>query len=573
MKKKTKYSHGGCNECKKRSIKCDETKPKCRHCSRKGHECVYSYDIFVYQPNKRFKRSDTRKTKKEIIQQVSNTGDVLSSMQPSDYAITRSIRKFQEAFLEENHFAERPTIDDNEASIPLPLNFEILLNSKPKTYTVPSFVENWVFEFEIDEYNRIFNKVIGKRSKPYTDYFDENDPDVQLLIWLTFTKSKSIYNYSLVIDDSKNYISKWFFFFARLYPIVGYVVNAVTANLFCVKEKDARWDFVRRRTMQSALDILSCGVYDCHSFEEMTCYLMSTMFLFSERSAKKTDTWRLHLTGALGILQKCELMLSSSEFFKEDEMVLHMYSFAKNWFITAETTACLSAPNGGSIRNISEASTILSYSREIEEEGFIYAGFNLLKCYSQSLTPVFVELIKISMDLRARGVTLSGASGILHDLQLDQSYKEKAFELLQIVDLTETSKMDVFKIDDIKKRARMKACNICHCNALRAYIYAVLLDEPIYGRAIQECVQTIAEQLLSIADIKYYGLAVHWPVFIAGMCSPPGSHRRAFIDTLKIVTSNGTFVARNTIERLERAWLSIDNGDIINEENYDCIAC
>lgn len=38
---KRHYSRGGCRECKRRKIKCDEAKPDCSECSRLGKECSY----------------------------------------------------------------------------------------------------------------------------------------------------------------------------------------------------------------------------------------------------------------------------------------------------------------------------------------------------------------------------------------------------------------------------------------------------------------------------------------------------------------------------------------------------
>lgn len=38
---KRKYSRNGCTECKRRRIKCDETKPTCWQCARLNRECVY----------------------------------------------------------------------------------------------------------------------------------------------------------------------------------------------------------------------------------------------------------------------------------------------------------------------------------------------------------------------------------------------------------------------------------------------------------------------------------------------------------------------------------------------------
>lgn len=43
--KKRKYSRKGCNECKRRKIKCDETAPACNNCTRLNKTCVYENKV------------------------------------------------------------------------------------------------------------------------------------------------------------------------------------------------------------------------------------------------------------------------------------------------------------------------------------------------------------------------------------------------------------------------------------------------------------------------------------------------------------------------------------------------
>ncbi|KAI5956679.1 hypothetical protein KGF57_003420 [Candida theae] len=43
--KKRKYSRGGCKECKRRKIKCDEAKPNCHTCARLNKYCVYPSSV------------------------------------------------------------------------------------------------------------------------------------------------------------------------------------------------------------------------------------------------------------------------------------------------------------------------------------------------------------------------------------------------------------------------------------------------------------------------------------------------------------------------------------------------
>ncbi|EDK44034.1 hypothetical protein LELG_02213 [Lodderomyces elongisporus NRRL YB-4239] len=47
--KKRKYSRGGCVECKRRRIKCDESKPDCHNCSRLNKTCVYRVAVQRYK--------------------------------------------------------------------------------------------------------------------------------------------------------------------------------------------------------------------------------------------------------------------------------------------------------------------------------------------------------------------------------------------------------------------------------------------------------------------------------------------------------------------------------------------
>ena len=56
---KRKYSRNGCSECKRRRMKCDETKPTCWQCARLNRECVY-----VLNPkNKKRRTSNTNRIK------------------------------------------------------------------------------------------------------------------------------------------------------------------------------------------------------------------------------------------------------------------------------------------------------------------------------------------------------------------------------------------------------------------------------------------------------------------------------------------------------------------------------
>ncbi|CUM65427.1 uncharacterized protein PRCAT00003065001 [Priceomyces carsonii] len=47
--KKRKYSRKGCQECKRRKMKCDESKPSCKNCIRLTKKCIYNVKEFKFE--------------------------------------------------------------------------------------------------------------------------------------------------------------------------------------------------------------------------------------------------------------------------------------------------------------------------------------------------------------------------------------------------------------------------------------------------------------------------------------------------------------------------------------------
>ncbi|AJV12427.1 Lys14p [Saccharomyces cerevisiae YJM1450] len=58
---KRKYSRNGCSECKRRRMKCDETKPTCWQCARLNRQCVY-----VLNPKNKKRRTSNAQRVKEF---------------------------------------------------------------------------------------------------------------------------------------------------------------------------------------------------------------------------------------------------------------------------------------------------------------------------------------------------------------------------------------------------------------------------------------------------------------------------------------------------------------------------
>lgn len=564
MKAKRKYSHRGCSNCKKSSIKCDEIPTGCLNCNRKRWKCEYENKLFVYQPDQYTKRKRFKKVKwkeQAIETKVSPT---------NTFGFIGELIDIYKEYSEERNHGNELKIDHQM------LDCKSLDEASMRNHLrVPEYVQHWK-PYNKKRCDELEEKLDARGTRKGNSHFHEYDAEVQEFIFHYFISTKAVYNFILVPDDEDNCISRWFLLFAPNYSIIGLVVNAITCNLLDIRCSDNRWLCIMQRNMSATLDNLSKRVGECNSFAEMSCYLMSIMFLFSERSATSLDIWRLHLRGAHAILEKCDTLhkyiSNVGEKDTQTENAIHMFCFAKNWFVSCETIACLSAPNGGAVKNVESLKKLLGYTGGSPQDGFLVGGFNLIKCYSQLLTPVFVEVILFIINFKSTtGILLTGSEGILQDLQYFEELKSLGEDLVNKVQAVEAQELDLLSIKDHVLRAYMKACNKAYCCALKIYIWSVFLGKSVYGAEVQRGVQTIEEQLVTMHEIMRYGLRIHWPLFIAALCAPPGNQRKVLMDALTSISSNGTFVAQNTVNRVQSYWDIIDKGGVIQEKEFDSI--
>ena len=84
---KRKYSRNGCAECKRRRMKCDESKPKCWQCTRLNRDCVYILNP-KNKKRKTSKGSDRVKEERFEEQKLVNGQLVTSNNEPPQATIT-----------------------------------------------------------------------------------------------------------------------------------------------------------------------------------------------------------------------------------------------------------------------------------------------------------------------------------------------------------------------------------------------------------------------------------------------------------------------------------------------------
>lgn len=580
MKRRTKYSHNGCQKCKSSSVKCDETRPSCLNCSRRGFQCEYKSNVFVYQPQEtvRKKKRDAKGvTYKDKVRNThtENTVQLLGTPRTVSFKIIDEVIDLMR--VDFNSRTSKPLSGATNKN----LGCEAMNGLCSKNCTeIPGYVEFWK-PFDEERYLYLDHKLDSKGENTTGIHFHEDDPEAQEFLFYSMVRTNYVHNFVLVTDEYQKCLTHWFLYFSKKYSIIGHTINSITSNLLDIVCRDDRWSCILQRTMSITLMNISQRVGSCNSFPEMVCYLICIMFLFSERSASRLDAWRLHLKGAFAIVEKCnslyaEISNSIDEIDYEMKLAARMYAWTKNWFVASETIACLSAPKGGAIENIELSRHYLSYNshKSIEEDkqnAFLVDSFNLMKGYSQNLTPVFTGIIEYIMSYKAiEGVSLSGSEGILQSVTVNEPQIKLGNRLLNKVKEVEGEQFDFSLIYDYRKRAIMKACNTCYCCAIRIFTFSVILGKSIYGKEVQYWVQCIEEQLATIHDIASLGLCIHWPLFVAALCAPNKDQRKTFITAIENIANNGTYVARNTVERLHNCWKIIDCGGVVNEEDYDC---
>lgn len=149
-----RYSHGGCANCKKRSIKCDETLPGCLACQRKQLKCTYEQKIFVYQPDNVSKKKN-KFEKVQIDQQASNS--TASTYVPESAGSFEVIDMFIDGFKENFDQGRQSTVSNHVGEDVLECKRLDKISSK-SALQVPAFVHYWK-PYSEERYKELFEKL------------------------------------------------------------------------------------------------------------------------------------------------------------------------------------------------------------------------------------------------------------------------------------------------------------------------------------------------------------------------------------------------------------------------------
>lgn len=124
------YSRGGCRECKRRKIKCDETKPSCQQCTRLQKECAYPKEgEKVLRVSKKILATNPN----PVVPTPPKPFTIQLYLGPNDFAKGRTKKKIKKVKVEPGPLInlQAPSNEDPKPEINRPSSIINLLNSSP----------------------------------------------------------------------------------------------------------------------------------------------------------------------------------------------------------------------------------------------------------------------------------------------------------------------------------------------------------------------------------------------------------------------------------------------------------
>ncbi|CAH00380.1 Zn(II)2Cys6 transcription factor [Kluyveromyces lactis] len=360
-KKKRKYSKNGCLECKRKKVKCDETKPMCWQCTHLSLECVYKTKEFQFVvsggPNKSRVNSkvtsvsDKKRKNKE-------DGDLhRKNMEHHSSSDTRKLSN-NERDVDFEHAATN-AIGNDEDDLNALLNDALLfandLFSKlPETdaVTANQGQQKSISSINDDIGGPVFNRweeiegMLGEVSKSELSYLKIFYDNVSYwLMPLAQSPDSNICNHILfqhVIRANKKHAREKSYLQSSMVSISAkYVYNVYG------KEHDniIRKHFLRKALQQLYQEFESLS-QESLGFSQIDSLNLCVLLLTLDSSTFGTQEWKFHLRGAKDLLMKYndnrEMVTGST-----GSTLLHRrtVTLARNWFCAIAIVACVAKGN------------------------------------------------------------------------------------------------------------------------------------------------------------------------------------------------------------------------------------
>lgn len=395
--KKRKYSKLGCTECKRRKVKCDETKPMCWQCSHLGKNCVYSSlstRITFCEANFSgvgSKAKEERKVKKQIdkeIKAVKFTSSVTKRGAKSD--VDSCSPGVSMATPDMNAVLYDATVlaTDLSTSMADPLLTEGLesWDELSDRYLAPVHGHKWdeiaknlctVSSLEL-YYLKIFYEKTSYWLMPLANSPDENVCNEilfhQLIRTNSFERVSSSYLQSAMVSISAKY----------QYNVTKLEEHNTIRKYFLGKTfQQLNWEF-------ESLPEHSLIALNIESL--ILCILLLTL----DTSSFKSKEWKVHLRGAKDLFLKYQKMGYGDN---NNDMREKCLALSRSWFAAIETTASIIQVGALKVEDDVDEMYALGnytkYSDILRDMGLLTEnGYNIFLGYSTEAISLLKETVK-----------------------------------------------------------------------------------------------------------------------------------------------------------------------------------
>ncbi|CCC67613.1 hypothetical protein NCAS_0A10550 [Naumovozyma castellii] len=402
---KRKYSRNGCAECKRRRMKCDETKPICWQCARLSRECVY----IVKSGNKKRKsksagESAEKRCKKPMKEDSSSAEE---NKYTKEFVREQRMNSFDQRSLEVPNLIPASTMDGYDVNllmqnlndmVSMKLNDSFLLNeglkdldlpdlgipdllpshNPPKSSVPISFLVNNSITFNTDITSIKLGGVHDTYLKVfYYDCLDSIAPFFQ---------------------EQANPLRDILLSFARNESYLMSAILAVGASISHRKTGNIEDERNYCAYLSHCLSLLGEQFKnESNVINKIEPIILTVIMLAWDCIYTMNSQWRSHLKGVTDLFKKITVGNSSK-----------VLNVAKCWFKVMETFASISTVLGGSVTDDSDLDLVFDpyndqYVDSLKSLNIMTPlnEFNLLRGHKEDFDLVIKEVIKALSSIRS----------------------------------------------------------------------------------------------------------------------------------------------------------------------------
>lgn len=488
-------SRFGCSQCKKRRIKCDESKPHCGSCEARGVSCTYTVTLQFREDfenqGKRFGRegvwSKAPKSKNKTLLQLTEKSELSYYLDIKNKAQLVFINFFYKDLnrrLKILYPSLQPSI------IPPDIN---------KIYDHPSL--NFALNYYIDFISPIFNPINTKDDSGMVLYLEQNDIVIEkgldLLSLIKYSQTHTHIFY-LILSLGSMYLSKF---------------NGI--------QKSQEWLSKAQSFQKSGVSLIDSFINSANHSRLSTDVLLSlVLMIMYEIGDDCNSEWRTYL-------KKCKKIVHSPHFVKPKEgLELSLFKFSLEYLNYIESmgrTACKDENsfflppeddnNSKWVNSVSKSKSLISW----------------MGC-DRKLINVISDITDLSLERRNRGITeqnyqilISKIDNRLQLMNLHIRSEEILFDigsdLENFYGETDVSKSDLILINDSIDSEKLCFLLSSEVKRLATIIYleCCLLNKTPEDKDIGKMIKWIYKNLKFIIlkhDYKWVSTLL-WSIFIA----------------------------------------------------------